>query len=49
MLQKFNTQFLNDPILQKIVTMGGGDVKNYQKQRDVIYGRPQKVRSSFFF
>ncbi len=27
-------------LLIKSVTMGGGGVKNYQKLRDVIYGRP---------
>jgi hypothetical protein len=27
-------------LLLKIVKMGGGGVKNYQKLRDVIYGRP---------
>ncbi len=31
----------------KSVTMGGGGVKNYLKQRDVIYGRP--LMSFFFF
>jgi hypothetical protein len=27
-------------LLLKSVTMGGGKVKNYQKLRDTIYGRP---------
>ncbi len=32
----------NRATLIKSVTMGGGGVKNYQKLRDVIYGRPPR-------
>ena len=28
--------------------MGGGGVKNYQKLRDVICGRPHTVNAKFF-
>jgi hypothetical protein len=30
-------------LLIKSVTMGGGGVKNYEKLRDVSYGRPQSL------
>jgi hypothetical protein len=33
-------------LLIKSVTMGGGGVNNYQKLRDVIYGRPLRSRLS---
>ncbi len=29
-------------LLLKSETMGGGGMKNYQKLRDVIYGRPKE-------
>ncbi len=33
-------------LLIKSVTMGGGGVENYEKLRDVIYGRPLKYPQS---
>ncbi len=35
-------------LLQKSMAMGGGGIENYQKLRDVIYGRPL-IEDSFNF